>query len=421
MSDPTQAILDSRPVVRFAPAAERSETAPALARRSIRLSFCDDLAEIENEWRQFEQVADCTVFQTFDWLAAWQRNIGVRRGVRPALIVGRRADGGLLCIIPLAIELGLVRRLTFLGSDLCDYNAPLLAVDFGAAAGDFRCVWAEICQLVQSQAQLGFDLVELTKMPEAVGSQPNPFCALNVGLHPSGAHLTHLKGSWEEFYQAARSSATRRRDRSKRKKLGEIGEVRFVNPQDRDEIARTLDVLIEQKSNAFAHMGVPNLFAPAGHRDFYLDLATNTRPMVHVSRLDVGSIWASTNLGLIFRGCYYYVLASYDDGEVSRFGPGAAHLRDLFSKAIGSGLTVFDFTVGDESYKREWADTTLKLYDYAAAAKPRGWPSAMLILARRGLKRGIKQNPALWRLVSRARVALAALRGARAGGAAEDV
>ena len=29
------------------------------------------------------------------------------------------------------------------------------------------------------------------------------------------------------------------------------------------------------------------------------------------------------------RGRYYHLLASYDDGEVSRFGPGAAHLHDL--------------------------------------------------------------------------------------------
>jgi hypothetical protein len=33
-------------------------------------------------------------------------------------------------------------------------------------------------------------------------------------------------------------------------------------------------------------------------------------------------------------------LASYDEGEVSRFGPGAAHLRDLMCRAIEQGFPI---------------------------------------------------------------------------------
>jgi CelD/BcsL family acetyltransferase involved in cellulose biosynthesis len=316
----------------------------------------------------------------------------------------------LLFIIPLAVIPGVVRRLTFLGEKLCDYNAPLLAPDFSEAmtSTGFRDLWAQICRVIQSRPQYRHDLIELTKMPTVVGGQNNPFMALDVRLHPSGAHLTHLQGSWDEFYQAKRSSATRRRDRSKRKRLGELGEVKFVTPPDVDDIAATLTTLVEQKSRAFTRMGVPNIFTPAGHREFYRDLATNSRSraLVHISRLDVGSIAAAVNLGLVFRGVYYHVLASYDDGEVSRYGPGAAHLRDLLSFAIARGCRSFDFTIGDESYKLEWSDTLLELYDHVTPATPRGWPLAAWTRSRRHLKRAIKQNPALWALVSRLRAAL---------------
>jgi CelD/BcsL family acetyltransferase involved in cellulose biosynthesis len=67
---------------------------------------------------------------------------------------------------------------------------------------------------------------------------------------------------------------------------------------------------------------------------------------VHVSRLEVGDAIAAANLGLVFRGCYYHVLASFDDGELSRFGPGVAHLHDLLRHAIEGGCTMFDFTIG---------------------------------------------------------------------------
>jgi CelD/BcsL family acetyltransferase involved in cellulose biosynthesis len=96
-------------------------------------------------------------------------------------------------------------------------------------------------------------------------------------------------------------------------------------------------------------------------------------------------------------------LASYDDGEVSRFGPGAAHLHDLMRWAIEHDLRVFDFTIGDEPYKRDWCDTEVKLYDFIAGVTRRGALVAAAMSAVARLKRSIKQTPLLWSLFSKVR------------------
>jgi len=380
----------------------------------ITLDVYDELRTIEMPWREFERSADCTVFQSFAWLSAWQRHIGVRAGVVPAITVGMRADGQLLFLLPLAVVPGLIRRLTWLGSDLCDYNAPLLAPDFQAhvTRDHFRQIWDEICRLLQSKPMHRYDIVELTKMPESIGSQSNPMTGLGVGLNPSAAYTTELGPSWDEFYRAKRSSATRKKDRTKRKRLEEIGEVGFVSPGDPDERRNTLDVLFRQKAKSLARMGVADIFARPGHRDFLTELALDsaTRHLVHVSRLDVGSVPAAVNFGLIFRGCFYHVIASYDDGEVARWGPGAALLRELLAQAIAIGCRQFDFTIGDEHYKLEWSDRTIKLYDYVAHGRLRGWPLAKVALATSALKRRIKGNPKLWSVASRLRAALSSSR-----------
>jgi CelD/BcsL family acetyltransferase involved in cellulose biosynthesis len=421
MPQATNALAESPPLERTAVAR------PASAQPStggIALAVHRDLAALEPDWRRFEQYADATVFQSFGWLDAWHRHIGRLAHVNPAIVTARGADGHLLFLLPLAVEPGLVRRLTFLGSDLSDYNAPLLAPDFSAGVPPdrFLALWREIRDLLQRHEHLRHDVVELTKMPETVGAQQNPLFGLDVGLNPSGAHLTHLGAAWDAFYAERRSSATRRRDRTKRKKLSEYGAVRMVEPGDADDIARTLDTLIDQKSRLFAHMGVANMFARPGFRDFFLDLATNaaTRDLVHVSRLEVGESVAAVNLGLTFRGSYYYVLASYDDGELSRFGPGAAHLRDLMQRAIERGFARFDFTIGDERYKHEWADTSLTLHDHTAATSLRGRPFVVATVAFRRLKRTIKQTPALWRAFGRVRAAVGPLLGRRKSGDARD-
>jgi CelD/BcsL family acetyltransferase involved in cellulose biosynthesis len=370
------------------------------------LSLHRDLASVETVWRAFEQTAACTPFQSFAWLSAWDRHVGAPAGIRPAIVVGRRG-GEIAFIIPLAVEpSGLARRLTFLGQALCDYNAPLLAPDFSLDAPPFAALWRDIRALLQADPELAHDIVEFTKMPDALGAQANPFVTLGTTLHPSGAYQANLGTDWEAFYSAKRSSATRRRDRTKVKKLGEMGEVRFVTP---DDTPQTLDTLIHQKSRAFARMGVPDLFARPGHVAFFHEIASS-RDFVHISRLDVGTTQAAVNLGLTFRGCYYHILASYDDGEVSRFGPGAAHLRELLRYATEHGMPRFDFTIGDEPYKRDWCDTEQALYDHVSAATLRGLPPTLASSAWRRAKRAIKHNAALWAAVVRVRSTFGLLR-----------
>lgn len=374
----------------------------------IELRVHTDLAEVEREWRTFERQADCTVFQAFDWIAKWQHHIGARRGVIPAVVLGRNAAGQILFILQFAIEThGLVRRLTWLGSELCDYNAPLLAKRFSrdVSVDRFVGLWRDVVDLLRSNAGLRFDLIDLQKMPETVGGQKNPFLALPVLANPSGAYVANLGNSWDEFYAAKRSSQTRKRERRQLKHLAEHGEVNFVDVQDRHEIKQTLDTLFAQKKRSFMRMGVEDIFARPGYREFFYDIATNSnmRELVHVSRLDVGKTMAAENLGLTFRSCYYLVLSSYHDGELARFGPGRAHLHELLSHAMARGFSHFDFTIGDESYKRDWSDTELRLYDYLGAATLWGASVVATTTAFRRTKRLIKQNPTLWRVFSKAR------------------
>jgi CelD/BcsL family acetyltransferase involved in cellulose biosynthesis len=416
MSEP--AILVQHEASRLQPMPAAGPARPARP-EAIELLAFDNLDEVELEWRRFEATADCTPFQTFDWASAWCRHVGSRLRARPAVVVGRREDGQTLFLMPFAVLPGVVSRLTWLGSDLCDYNAPLLARDFPEVVPDdrFPRVWGEIRRLLQDLPQYRHDLIELTKLPEAVGSQPNPFLNLPTGLNPRNAYAADLPRSWDEFYELKRSSATRRRDRTKLKRLAEFGEVRLVEPAERFDLACTVEVLAEQKGRAFSRMGVDNMFVRPGWQEFYLDIATNprTRELVHVSRLDVGPFWSAINLGLVHRESYYHILASYDDGEVSRFGPGVAHLRDLLRLAIERGLKRFDFTIGDERYKLEWSDHKLALHDHIAAATARGWPVAAAVTGRRRLKRLIKQNDTLWSLVGRARSAFGARPAATVG------
>ncbi len=391
----------------------RREAAPNLS-----LRIYSDMAAVEAEWRRFERLADCTAFQTFDWLATWHQQIGRRDGVRPAIAVGRYGDGETAFLLPLCVVPGLsTRRLCWLGQELCDYHAPLLAPDFSqyVTPDRFLAAWRQLQDQMQRDPLLNYDWIEFEKMPQTIGGQINPFTYLGVTANASGVHLLQLGDDWEKFYAAKRSSATRRRDRAKLRHMSEYGEVRFITASDADDARHTLETLMEQKSRSLARRGIADIFAPAGHREFYLDVASNpkTRHLVHISRVEIGTTCAAANLGIVFGDCYYHVLASYDDGEISHYGPGAFHLRELMAHAIGLGLKRFDFTIGDEPYKLDWSDTNLKLYDYVAAVTWRGLPACWSSRVRRRIKRFIKQTPQVWDAASQLRSAIGSLRHPR--------
>jgi CelD/BcsL family acetyltransferase involved in cellulose biosynthesis len=197
--------------------------------------------------------------------------------------------------------------------------------------------------------------------------------------------------------------------------MAQFGDIRFVTTTDSADARTTLETLMQQKSLAFARKGIPDMFARPGYREFFLDFGSNpaTRHLVHVSRVEIGTTCAAANFAIALGDCYYHILSSYCDGRLTRYGPGALHLRELMAYAIGRGLRQFDFTIGDERYKNEWCDRHLRLYDYSAAATWRGWPASALSAVRRRLKRAIKQTPVMWRAALRLRALYGALLGPR--------
>ena len=380
---------------------------PIAADPGLSLSLHSDLASIEAVWRAFEANADCTPFQMFAWHRAWQETVGARRGVRPAIVVVRHR-GRVALLLPLAAEsTRLGQRLVWHAADLCDYNAPLLAPDFDdlVPPREFAALLRAVVTLISDHRQLRCDFVVLERMPERIGRQGNPFLALGVTVNPTGAHHMTMRGPWQQFYRDKRSSATRRHDRSKRKHLGEYGEVRFVSAGTPCEARATLDTLFAQKQASFAARGVPDFLARGGTREFFKAMASDPSlaGIVHVSRLAAGESTVAANLGMVFRGRYYHVLASYQAGEIARFGPGTAHLHDLMDYALQRGCSEFDFTIGDESYKRDWCDVAERLVDFRAALTAQGAVAVRATAAAIGDKRLIKHSPTLWAAFSRSR------------------
>ena len=389
----------------------RSEALPG-----ARIAVYSDLAVVETLWRNFERRAVCSVFQNIDYLRAWHRHIGMRLQMRPAIVVIEQNE--VQAILPLAIYgRGSLCRLSWLGQDLSDYIAPLFSPEFARIEHSrFRALWHEIGNLLQSDRRFRHHWVELRKMPSRVEVHANPLAALNAIHHPSPSHVATLTDDWETYYREHRSAKARKQDRSKLTRLSELGDVRLYEPTEPTDIVRTLNTLLAQKADALQRKGIADLFERPGYCEFFLELAGNPRlrDIFHLSALAVGPTLAAVNLGMEYKGRYSLFLVSYDR-SFARHSPGVIHLNKLLQRAIGRRLKEFDFLVGEQRLKLEWADGEIELYDHIAASTIPGIVPALLARVFTHAKRVVKQTPWLWRAFQHLRAAAGMLRRGRKG------
>jgi CelD/BcsL family acetyltransferase involved in cellulose biosynthesis len=396
---------------KFAPIAAMPERQSA-AVSGIRIRVLDDLAAAEPAWRRLEADGEGTVFQTFDLAAAWQRTLGSAARHAPAFVTLSHA-GKPIALLPFAVGGGPLRRLTWLGQQLFDYLGPLLAPDFQrlVAPAQFAALWHEIRALLQQDARFRHDLIELRRMPREFGAQPNPFVSLPLMQHPSNGYVAMLRGDWDEFYRTHRTAKARKQDRSKLRRLQELGAVELFTAGTCEEVERLVRALFEQKVQTFRRKGIDPFFRQPGCREFFVALSRGTgKHTVHASALRVGNDLAAVNFAVEYRGRYSLLQVSYDE-KYARYSPGAIHLNELFRYALGRDLNEFDFLVGAQRLKQEWSDREIPLFDLVAPATVRGALPAALARLLTAIKRGIKQNRLAWDAFQRLRAAVGALRG----------
>src|ERR1700759_2646503 len=73
--------------------------------RIASVELVGDMREAETIWRGLEQSSQfSTPYQRFDFLAAWQRQVGEREGVRPFIVIARDNDRQPLLLLPLGAK-----------------------------------------------------------------------------------------------------------------------------------------------------------------------------------------------------------------------------------------------------------------------------------------------------------------------------
>jgi CelD/BcsL family acetyltransferase involved in cellulose biosynthesis len=159
------------------------------------------------------------------------------------------------------------------------------------------------------------------------------------------------------------------------RRLEEHGTPRFQIAQTVDTALAMTEVMFAQKSRRLRERGAFDLFVLPEYRDYCRQATRDYQRsgMIHVSALMLDDRILATHWGAVWRNRFLLLFLSFADGDWARFGPGRLLLECLLEWSFANGLAWFDFTIGDESYKRIYCCTSEDLHRLVRPRSPLGW------------------------------------------------
>jgi CelD/BcsL family acetyltransferase involved in cellulose biosynthesis len=349
-----------------------------------------------------------------EWVAAWSSNVNP-----DCIFAAARRSADLAFAMPLEIVRdGPFRVARVPGGSHANGN-------FFAASPAFRHSSNTGAQMAAAfravrAARPDIDMVALERLAPGLDGLDNPLSALSHAESPNIALAADLTGGFEALVDRMSGKRKRKKHRAQLRKFEAAGGYRCIRADTPEEADRLLSALFAMKEERFRKMGIADVFGPPEIKAFFGELfdaaSKQPEPRFILSGLEVGgklrAVAAYSRAGerLV---CDF---ASFAEDELYAASPGEFLFFHDIEQACAAGVKVFDFSVGDETYKRAWCEVETRQFDVLVALNATGHVAVAAKRAAARAKSFVKNSPLAWRLARMVR----AKGGARTAAAEDD-
>jgi CelD/BcsL family acetyltransferase involved in cellulose biosynthesis len=339
----------------------KSEETEQKSLTGFRVRVATELADFAELWPRTDRLqgVHCYPFQCADVLQVWCETVGKARNVRTFFVAVFDDKGAPVFLLPLGIERYQgIKTLRFLDGGIADYNAPVLFEPLR----DWRRetiheIWRDIVRALPR-----FEIAMLDKMPAEVEGAPNPLINLECVPAEQSAHSLSLSGTWSAY--AANGLPHRRNSTYQRRRLSKLGKLTFRIAETQEDRHAIVQDILRQKSARFVDTTGVDHFNKPGYAE-YFELATDRFPWpgsVFIAALELDSKVLAAGWHFVIQRRFFYLIPSFEGGSWRSYSPGRLLLEDLIEWSYSRGITVFDFTIGDEAYKFDYTNQILPLF-----------------------------------------------------------
>jgi CelD/BcsL family acetyltransferase involved in cellulose biosynthesis len=334
------------------------------------------------------------------WVKSWIGECSPDAIVATLTVAGRP-------VLSLALEIvssGPFRIAQFVSGRHANGNFPASDPDWAAKATRraLAFLWKAI-----SNSRPDIDLVALHRLLPETGGKPNPLLALPSFGSPNISLALDLAGGFDAVLEHSNGNSKRKRYRSQARKFDAVGPHRRIEAATPDETRALLDAFFAMKDARFKKMGITDVFADPQVRAFFNSLFANALdepvPPFVLHGLEVGGKLRAITGSSRSDGRLICEFGSIADDDLASLSPGGFLFFENIQEACEQGFAIYDFSVGDEPYKRQWCDLEIQHADVLVPLTFKGRAFAFALQRNERLKAYIKSNPAIWNLMKLAR------------------
>lgn len=351
--------------------------------------------------------------QSPEWVEAWASGASMAGGGAEIIIIrvtdGPRHITSFPCEV---VRQGPFKVARFLGGSHANGNFPLRArMELAATSHEIVAAITEAAR----RERPDIDLLMLERQIEKIEGVGNPFLSYRHRPSPNVSLAVDLTGGFDTLLARSSGKRKRKQNRAQARRFESAGGFRRMAATSRAESDALLDAFFAMKKARFAKMGIHDVFAPEAVKRAFRELfgaaAGETDPKFVMHGLEVGGKLRAVTGSSRIRDRIICEFSSISEDELTDASPGAYLFYENIQEACQEGLSVYDFSVGDEYYKRLWCDIETVQFDTLVPLTAKGRMLAAGRVAVAATKRTITSNPRLLAAAKTLRRRIAALGG----------
>jgi CelD/BcsL family acetyltransferase involved in cellulose biosynthesis len=350
------------------------------------------LREVAPLWEAlWERTPSRTAFSLPAWSIAWWRAYGEEFELRCIVV---RHQGTPVALFPFALDRERTLRLL-----------PTPDADYGDMVGDPAHAGGALAAALDHLARAGgWDRVQFINVRQdallrrALDELPGSWRQRLMMEEGEVAPAAVAEGDVSAMYSAFVGKKSLRQ--FTRKLASTLGDLSLVHAGNAAEAREQFGVLLKQHEERSAVAGRRSQFLEdPRQRALFLALIQELDP---ASTLRLSVLWAgphpvACHFGFESAGRFIYYKPTFDV-DYWELSAGQVLLVKMFEYAQGRALPVFDFSIGDESYKYRFANQVVPTSHYLISRTPL---QARLRRLSRSLRRQLRARPVLHRTLTR--------------------
>lgn len=314
--------------------------------------------KLDNIWLNLSINSNSNIhpFNSYNWNKIWYENLSHTKQDIKIFVVSD--DDLTIAILPMIKKKILFSYLENFGSISADYCPILIDKSYDNVDEIINVILNKIKSLKQN-------FINIEKIQSTLFHSVNSeklkckFFYENLNTYLLDREMINSKNYIKKVHK---NNLDTRRQIRRLKKLGKITFKIFEKTSDHYQ--NIIHKMISFKSEMYQKTNKRNIFKNQSYKNFYINLFTDRNlDDTHVSCLFLNDKIISVHLGFVSRDTFYYLMPSYDL-QYSKYSPGKVLLNYLFNFCDNNNIRYFDFTVGNEEYKKIWANQSTKIYNF---------------------------------------------------------